>query len=163
MWTPSFRRNMLLPSSMSQWVGPGCGHLIYFFIHESTATVSLVLLVVEILRSHWHTPHSVGHLWLSDQPDAETSSYKRYKYVMRQTSIPPAGFEPAIRASEQMQTHALDRGATVISSHFTQAGWKQVTCQTYEKSRRDRMCAEPIEQYDRWCFCLCYTFYLLLY
>jgi len=30
----------------------------------------------------------------------------------RQTSIPPAGFEPAISASEQLQTHALDLTAT---------------------------------------------------
>jgi len=36
-----------------------------------------------------------------------------------------------------------------------------VTFQTYENSRRDRMCAEPIEQYDRWCFCLWNTFYIV--
>jgi len=120
--------------------------------------VSVGLLVIEISRSHWHTPHSVGQLWLNDQPDAETTDYKRHKYVMRQTSISPAAFEPAIRASEQMQTHALDHGATGTGSHFTQAGWKRVTCQTYEKSRRDGMCAEPIVEYDRWCSCLWYTF-----
>jgi hypothetical protein len=33
---------------------------------------------------------------------------------MRQTSMPPAGFEPAIPASERPQTHALDRAATGI-------------------------------------------------
>jgi hypothetical protein len=32
----------------------------------------------------------------------------------RQTSIPPAGFEPAIPESERPQTHALDRAATGI-------------------------------------------------
>jgi hypothetical protein len=32
----------------------------------------------------------------------------------RQTSMPPAGFEPAIPASEPPQTHALDRAATGI-------------------------------------------------
>jgi hypothetical protein len=30
--------------------------------------------------------------------------------------MPPAGFEPAIPASEWPQTHALDRGATGIDS-----------------------------------------------
>jgi hypothetical protein len=30
----------------------------------------------------------------------------------RQPSIPPAAFEPAIPASEGLQTHALDRTAT---------------------------------------------------
>ena len=32
----------------------------------------------------------------------------------RQTSMPPAGFKPEIPASEQPQTHALDRAATGI-------------------------------------------------
>ena len=35
----------------------------------------------------------------------------------RQTSMSPAGFEPAVSAGEQPQTHALDRGATGIGSH----------------------------------------------
>jgi hypothetical protein len=30
------------------------------------------LLIIEALRSHSDTPHSVGLLWTSDQPDAET-------------------------------------------------------------------------------------------
>ena len=32
------------------------------------------LLTVEASRSHSDVPHSVGILWTSDQPDAETSS-----------------------------------------------------------------------------------------
>jgi hypothetical protein len=32
------------------------------------------LLVIEASRSHSDTPHSVGLLWASDQPDAETST-----------------------------------------------------------------------------------------
>ena len=31
------------------------------------------LLIIEASRSHSDTPHSVGLLWTSDQPDAETS------------------------------------------------------------------------------------------
>jgi hypothetical protein len=34
--------------------------------------------------------------------------------TLRQTFMPPAGSEPAIPASEQPQTHALDRAATAI-------------------------------------------------
>ena len=30
--------------------------------------------------------------------------------------MPPAGFEPALPAGERLQTHALDRSATVIGS-----------------------------------------------
>ena len=36
----------------------------------------------------------------------------------RQTSMPPAGFETAIPASERPQTHALDRAATEICHRF---------------------------------------------
>jgi len=32
----------------------------------------------------------------------------------RQTSIPPAGFEPTILASERLQTRAVDRATTGI-------------------------------------------------
>jgi hypothetical protein len=32
------------------------------------------LLTVEASRSHSDTPHSVGQLWTSDQPEAETST-----------------------------------------------------------------------------------------
>ena len=35
-----------------------------------------------------------------------------------QTSMPPAGFEPAIQASERLQTHALDLEATGIWTTF---------------------------------------------
>jgi hypothetical protein len=32
------------------------------------------LRIIEASRSHSGTPHSVGLLWTSDQPDAETST-----------------------------------------------------------------------------------------
>jgi hypothetical protein len=66
------------------------------------------LLVIETSQSHSDTPHSVGLLWMSDQPDATHNTHKR------QISMPPAGFEPAIPARERPQTHALDRTATGI-------------------------------------------------
>jgi hypothetical protein len=72
------------------------------------------LLFVEASRSHFiDTPHSVGLLWTSDQPDAETSTWEHNTYK-RQTPIPPAGFEPAIPVNERPQTHALDGTATGI-------------------------------------------------
>jgi len=40
--------------------------------------------------------------------------------VKRKTSIPPAGFEPVIPASERSQTHALDRAAT----GYRLSGWQ---------------------------------------
>ena len=38
------------------------------------APVGQGLLIVEASRSHSDTPQSVGFLWTSDQPDAETST-----------------------------------------------------------------------------------------
>jgi hypothetical protein len=43
---------------------------------------------------------------------------KTHNTPTRQSSIPPAGFEPTIPASERSQTHALDRAATAIGSHL---------------------------------------------
>jgi len=34
------------------------------------------LLIIEASRSHSDTSHSVGLLWTSDQPDAETSTWQ---------------------------------------------------------------------------------------
>jgi len=48
---------------------------------------------------------------MGDRSVAETSTHNTYR---RQTSMPPAGFEHAIPASELPQTHALDRVATGI-------------------------------------------------
>jgi hypothetical protein len=38
--------------------------------------VGLGLLIVEVSRSHSDTPHSVGLLWTSDRPVAETSTWQ---------------------------------------------------------------------------------------
>jgi hypothetical protein len=40
--------------------------------------------------------------------------YYRPKTNTTQTCMPPVGIEPAIPASQQLQTHALDRAATGI-------------------------------------------------
>jgi hypothetical protein len=66
--------------------------------------------MVETSRSHSDTPHSVGLLRTSDQPDLTTHNTHK-----RQTFLPPAGFEPTIPASERPQTHALDGAATGIA------------------------------------------------
>ena len=46
----------------------------FFFYHGATALGDQGLLIVEDSISHSDTPHSVGLLWTSDQPDAETST-----------------------------------------------------------------------------------------
>ena len=63
--------------------------------------------------THNDTLQSVGHLWTSDQPVAETSTWQ-HNTENRQTTMPLLGFESTISANEQPQTHALDRAATEI-------------------------------------------------
>jgi hypothetical protein len=52
---------------------------------------------------------------MSDKPDAETSTRKHNTHKRHQ-SMPLAGFEPTIPASERPQTHALDTAAVGIGA-----------------------------------------------
>jgi hypothetical protein len=69
-----------------------------------------------ILRLHDHTQtnhtrqDSSGRvISASQRPVPDKNNNQK-----RQTSVLPAGFEPTVPASEQLQTHALDRAATGI-------------------------------------------------
>ena len=63
-----------------------------------------------IIEGSWS--QSVGLLWTSDQPDAETCTWQ---HTTLTTDInAPAGFELTIPASERPQTHDLDRATNVI-------------------------------------------------
>jgi hypothetical protein len=55
-----------------------------------------------------------GFLWASYQPDAKTSTRPAHNVHKRQTTIPPAGFEPAVPKRERTQTHVIVRAATRI-------------------------------------------------
>jgi hypothetical protein len=68
------------------------------------------LLIVGTSRSHSETPQSVGLLFTSDQPVAETSLPVNTEITRDRFSI-PTKFEPAIPTSERQQIHALDRAA----------------------------------------------------
>jgi hypothetical protein len=78
LWNEGFERHMpyknpkkwpsLPPLGFSNW---------YFFF--TTAQQPLVVQGLPIIKgskSHSDTPHSVGLLWTSDQPDAETSTWQ---------------------------------------------------------------------------------------
>jgi len=67
------------------------------------------LLTVNAARSHSDTPHSVRLLWTRDRPDLYVTAHNNHK---RPTSMSPAGFEPAIRASGRPQAQDFDRAAT---------------------------------------------------
>jgi hypothetical protein len=68
------------------------------------------LVISNASRSHSDTPHSVGLLWTSDQPDAETSAWQHSQQTDMQA--PRVGFELTSPESERPQTHPLDRAAT---------------------------------------------------
>jgi hypothetical protein len=55
-------------------------------------------------RSHSDTPQPAGLLWTSDQPVAETPTHNTHS---QKTFMPPAGFEPAIPASQRPQSHTF--------------------------------------------------------
>jgi hypothetical protein len=91
-----------------------------FFIFSPTAQQPLVgqgILIIEASRSLSDTSYSVGLLWTSDQPHAETSTWQ-HTTLTREKSGPPMEFEPAIPARERPQTHALDSAATGIGYKF---------------------------------------------
>ena len=86
-----------------------------FFFKVRQPIVGQGLLIVEVSRSHLDTPQSVRLFWTSYQPDTDLyhTTHDTHK---RQTSMPPAGFEPTIVVSERPQAHALDRAATGIGT-----------------------------------------------
>ena len=71
------------------------------------------LLIHDFSRSHSDTPQSVGLLWTSDQPVAET--YLTRHNTHNRHPCPPVGFEPTISAAQRPQAYALDRAATGTS------------------------------------------------
>ena len=88
--------------------------VIYFFLILTSFLYTLCrcrrLLLHLTTLSDTHArarAQAVGILWTSDQPEAETSACKTHTTYTRLTSMPPAGFEPAIPASEKPQIHAL--------------------------------------------------------
>jgi hypothetical protein len=50
------------------------------------------LLIIKASRSHSGTPHSVGFLWLSDQTDAETSTWRNTTFTKDRHPCPRRDF-----------------------------------------------------------------------
>jgi hypothetical protein len=66
-----------------------CLWLVDFF-HGATAPLPSVgqdLLIIESSRSHLDTTQSVGLLWTSDKPDAETSTWRYSTHIYVPSSI----------------------------------------------------------------------------
>jgi hypothetical protein len=67
------------------------------------------LLIIEASQSH-----SVGLLWTSDQPDAETSTWQHTTLTTDRNAKPRRGSKHAIPKSERPKTHSSDSAATGI-------------------------------------------------
>jgi hypothetical protein len=72
------------------------------------------LQIIQALRSHSDTPPSVGLLWTSDQPDAETSVWQHT--TLRETDIHASGGIQNHNPSERPKNHALNDTAAGISA-----------------------------------------------
>jgi hypothetical protein len=93
--------------------------IIIIIIIISTARQPIVVqgvLIIDVSRLHSDTPHSVGLLWMSDQPDKETFTWQ-HTHHYKETTIPPRGFEPTVLASKPPQAYAFDWMATVIGNN----------------------------------------------
>ena len=89
------------PAGGQSWV---CLDFMYiFFFMALRSNGGQDLLNQEATRSHSDTPHSVGPLFTSDQPDADTSDNTPYS---QQICMPPRG----VRTHNLSRRTAADRG-----------------------------------------------------
>ena len=93
--------------------------------------------VFQASRSYSDTPHSVGSLWTSDQPHADSpTSPQSHTTHNRQTSMPSVGFEPAIPTIQRPQTTwPLGRPCARIRFIILEMQWIPVTEQKHEAKR----------------------------
>ena len=83
----------------------------------STAQQPLVGQGLLIIRLHDHTQtHTLGR---TSSGRVISPTQRSLPDNTQQTSMPPAGFEFAIQAGEQRQTHALDRVVTEYYYYIT--------------------------------------------
>ena len=90
-----------------------------FFYGACSPIAGHGLLMLEVFRDHAQRHTTVGRTpvgeWSARHRDLYLTTHNTHN---RQTSMPPAGFEPTIPASHWPQTHALDHAATGTGHHF---------------------------------------------
>ena len=68
--------------------------------------------------------------WSARRRDLYLTTPNNHK---RKTTMPPEGFEPAIRANERMQTHAFGRTATGIGPDLNYSALARYPCYKYSQ------------------------------
>jgi len=106
-------------------------HLCSFFFslwdNSLTRALTASLLSTPVARKHTHTKtntnkthrntRTLGRLWASDELVVEAATFTTHNRHKR-TSMPSAGFEPAIPTIERLQICVLDLTATRIGSFY---------------------------------------------
>ena len=109
---------MLVNTNKHGLHGPACLFLIYFPWHNTSQWVR----ASQLSRLHDHTHWTHHTRWeFSGRGISPTQRLLPDNTHKRQTTMPPAGFEPAIPASERPQPLALVRAATGICPVFISA------------------------------------------
>ena len=106
---------------------------IYIYLHTHThhgvtASIDLGVFIIETSRSHSDTPYSVGLLWATDQPHAETSTWQhttltrdRYPWPWRDSNAQSqerAAADPRLRRRDHW-----DRPIINITTRKTLCWW----------------------------------------
>ena len=93
------------------------GHVHTFFIPWRNSPQCARASLISRLYDHTqlYTPHSVGLLWMSDHPDAETTTWQHTTLATERKPCPGA-IRTHNPKSERPHTHALDRSATGVGT-----------------------------------------------
>jgi hypothetical protein len=81
-----------------------------------------LLLLIQASLSNSDSPHSVGLICKSDQPDAKTSTWQHTNRTRDKHSCPRRGSKGAIRASVLPQFHALNHAVTGTGLRLNSCG-----------------------------------------
>jgi hypothetical protein len=119
----------------------------HFFSTARQPLVDQGILSGETSWSHSDTPHLVGLLWTSEQPDAEALTWQHTTHT-KQTYMPPVEFEPAIPATNALDRAAIEIGWNAFNLYLTMLLEAQFT-KTWKtgwvaKSELERMWLEAV-------------------
>ena len=98
--------------------------IIIFFSMAQKPLVGQVLTIIEASRSHPDTPPSVGVLWRSDQPDAETSTWQHTTIIRDRHPCPrrvsnPRSQQASGRTSTPETARPLESATTTTTTTTT--------------------------------------------
>lgn len=95
----------------SNWVTILSRNIVTTFVTEIVGQGPLI----EASRTHSDTSHSVGRLWISDQPIAATSTWDHTTLSRDRVSCPQRDWNPQSQQPSGPRTMVLDRVATRTS------------------------------------------------